>query len=112
MARVPVLRNRGNGGVIVVVVLGVELELGGGSSSHCEGDCGEGILEEKSYEERPGNRSRSVRVGVELERGRYVMTLHVLAPNPQHLSTESEIIWTPYLASVIPSEPNDRNLTI
>lgn len=42
MARVPVLRNWGNSGVIVVVVLGVELELVGGSGSHrgcaCEGE--------------------------------------------------------------------------
>jgi hypothetical protein len=36
VARVPVLRNRGNSGVIVVVVLGVELELVGGSGSHRE----------------------------------------------------------------------------
>ena len=42
VARVPVLRNRGNSGVVVVVVLGVELELVGGSGSHrgyaCEGE--------------------------------------------------------------------------
>ena len=40
VARMTVLRNRGNGGVVVVVVLGIELELVGGCGSHCESDCG------------------------------------------------------------------------
>ena len=45
VAGMPVLRNRGNGGVVVVVVLGVELELVGGCGSHCEGDCSVGMFE-------------------------------------------------------------------
>jgi hypothetical protein len=43
VAGMPVLRDWGNGGVVVVVVLGVELELVGGCGSHCEGDCSVGI---------------------------------------------------------------------
>ena len=44
MAGVTTLSGRGNGGVVVVVVFGVELELVGGCGSHCECDCGGGVL--------------------------------------------------------------------
>ena len=43
VAGVPVLSNRSNGGVVVVVVLGIELELVSGCGSHCASDCGEGM---------------------------------------------------------------------
>lgn len=44
VAGVTVLSNWSNSGVVVVVVLGIELELVSRCGSHCECDCGEGIL--------------------------------------------------------------------
>lgn len=44
VAGVTVLSNRSNSGVVIVVVLGIELELVGGCGSHYECNCSEGIL--------------------------------------------------------------------